>query len=206
MMFPHDQRICCRRNDPNILAVPFIFHPCRRNTRRNLDKLHVPLWMQVPKFEGINREETLLHKRSWTNQIVYSPFFYSALLCSSPLCSPFSSSALLYQTFLYSCLLCSIILSFCLLLCSSLLYSSLPCPCLLYPSVFCFLYLDIFCSIPPSAFCSLLFFTPPSSTLLLVYSSLFCSSPLYSTPTLPFPTLFVSALLDLHHTDPTKFL
>ena len=133
-------------------------------------------------------------------------FFYSALLCSSPLCSPFSSSALLYQTFLYSCLLCSIILSYCLLLCSSLLYSSLPCPCLLYPSVFCFLYLDIFCSIPPSAFCSLLFFTPPSSTLLLVYSSLFCSSPLYFTPTLPFPTLFLSALLDLHHTDPTKFL
>ena len=47
-----------------------------------------------------------------------------------------------------------------------------------------------FCSIPPpSAFCSLLFFTPPSSTLLFVYSSLFCSSPFYSTPTLPFSTL-----------------
>ena len=74
-------------------------------------------------------------------------FFYSALLCSTPLCSPFSSSALLYQTFLSSCLLCSIVLFSAIMIFSAL---ALLCPALFYlPFCILFSLLIFFCSIPP---------------------------------------------------------
>ena len=73
----------------------------------------------------------------------------------------------------------SCILLFSTPLFSALVFSALPFST--YPSVFCFLYLFFFALLhPPLPFSSLLFFTPPSSTMLFVYSSFFCSSLPYS--------------------------
>ena len=122
-------------------------------------------------------------------------FLYSALLCSTPLCSPFSSSALLYQTFLSSCLLCSIVLFSAIMIFSALVFSALPFST--YPSVFCFLYLFF-----------LLYCTPRYPSLVCsssLHLPLLCSLCILLSSALPFPTLFLSALLDLHYTDPQNF-